>query len=69
MLDKNVGEVVEPCDVKMLSYIKSDNAPNLGQFAIRWREEGEEEVETQKEEGLNHSHSLETCFISPCQTG
>lgn len=30
-LDKNVGEVVEPCDVKMLSYIKSD-VLNLGQF-------------------------------------
>lgn len=58
MLDK-CGGVVEPCDVKMVSYIKSV-VPNLGQFAICWREEreeeGEEEVEEEKEERVNHSH-------------
>lgn len=45
MLDK-CEEVVEPQDVQMLSYIKIA-VPNLGQFAIRWREE--EEVEKDKE--------------------
>lgn len=62
MLDKNAGEVVEPCDAKMLSYVKSD-VPNLGQFDVLWREEVKEEVEAEKEERPNHSHSLETCFL------
>lgn len=64
MLDKNVVKVVEPCDAKMFHYVKRD-IPNLGQFAVLWQEEGEEEVETEKEERPNHLHSPETCFVFP----